>query len=101
VLQCVAVCCSVLHINNCRVHFVYTVTPNSQQIQGGVESQDALPLQVIFHKRARGARRRSAVARCCHAPTGSDQSNKDCSNRGVYSNSGVSYLNTLPYLISK
>jgi len=30
-----------------------------------------------------GARRRSALARSCHAPTGSDQSYEDGSNRGV------------------
>jgi len=35
-----------------------------------------------------GARRRSALARRCRAPTGSDQSFEDCSNGGVYSNRG-------------
>ena len=57
---------------------ISAVDENSKSIQGGDDSQDALSLQFIFCKRARGARRRSALARSCRALTGLDQSNEDC-----------------------
>jgi len=60
------------------------------------DTQDVLSLQVISRQRVWGARRRSALARSCRAPTGSDQSNEDCSNRGVYSN--LPYLKKCPDL---
>ena len=62
---------------------------DTHETQSGQDPQDALSLSVIFHKRARGARRRSALAPSCRAPTGLDQINEDIPNGGVYSHMGV------------
>ena len=67
----------------CRYTFLFFCT---EGIQSSEDTYDVLSLQVISRQWVWGARRRSALARSCRAPTGSDQSNEDWSNRGVYSN---------------